>query len=702
MNSPCKTQLALEEKILELATDFRSSCVLQGAAALSLFDALDANGSTVEDIAARCKILACSASLLAGILVELGFVQYVDGFYYLSPAKASFLRTGLGNVLKEIGMFQRENAVWLHAAAIFRGEAAPIAYRRELLDSRLAKCSGIQMMNEMLAAEILDAFAEDFADAKSMVDIGGGDGLYAGLILKRNSKILIRIVDLEGGFEMCERHRQHRDDGRLQLVVSDARTFALNAGHDLVMINELLELFSAEEKRMILARAVAALRPGGRIYVTKFDLDRDGVMPAASAVFSLRMRLKTDQSYLETNEEVVRVLADLGCLDIEVHKFAGLKAVIVASAPEASRVPKSHTTSPDVPPFTIYEGKPMLNDGLSQQQVSIWRDIVSVATSFRGAAVLYAAVDLDIFSHVEPGGSSIEDISHAVGIPDVGVKLLAQALAALGLLHYEDGRYWLHPDLRSLLTPGNYCILDDIRHCRRENQVWLNLANILRGDVDARAEAGRLLESFHRHEYLSSVEFSNRLSALQLVEHLAAPIAMARQAMDLGGGLGTYSAALLAANPLLSVTLLDQPEVIAETRKHLVHLASEGRLSLVVGDALNLRLDAMYDLVLISDLLHYFGDEDKLRILAQVERVLLPSGLLVVSKFALDPSGSAPASAVLFSLKVHLKRANAYLEPDVRTAELLRKVGLHDVRIESLDAAKSIVLGVKGHVPHGS
>ena len=274
----------------------------------------------------------------------------------------------------------------------------------------------------------------------------------------------------------------------------------------------------------------------------------------------------------------------------------------------------------------------MLDENLSQQQISLWRDIISVATSFRSAAVLYAAADLNIFSHIHPGGSSIAAISQSIGIPDIGVKLLVQALAALGVLHYEDDLYWMHADLRVLLTPGSQCILDEIRHYQRENQVWLNLANILSGDANARADAERLLETAYRPEYLSSVELSNRQSAVKLVERLAEPIANARQALDLGGGFGTYSIQLLTANSLLSVTLLDQAEVIAETQKHIEHSPVKNRLTLLVGDALNLQMDSEYDLILISDLLHYFSDEDKQRILSGAQRALTPGGLLVVSK----------------------------------------------------------------------
>ena len=118
-----------------------------------------------------------------------------------------------------------------------------------------------------------------------------------------------------------------------------------------------------------------------------------------------------------------------------------------------------------------------------------------------------------------------------------------------------------------------------------------------------------------------------------------------------------------------------------------------GRIELVAGDALNFEDSSGYDIALISDLLHYFSIADKQRLIANASRALAPHGAVVVSKFSLDDSGMSPAGAAVFSLKIHVKRPDAYLETDNDVVQMMRIAGLQDVTLEALDETKSMIVG---------
>ncbi len=657
------------------------------AADLQLFDSISLAGSTAAEVAAACDLPMLSARLLLDALAGLGLLRLTADRYHLREDLRPLLIAGERSALKEVLLHRRENAVWLRASAIFRGERAPVEYCRELLDSRLSQYPWIQRMNHMLALGILDALAELVAGARTILDVGGGDGLYCGLVLARNPNATVRVLDIASGFAMCGPHRAHIDAGRLELVVGDARTFAPEPRFDLVMLHELLELFPRAEKREILRRAAASLVPGGYLVVTKFDLDATGTRPISSSLFSLRMRLKTEASYLETNEEVLTCLTDFGCVDLQIHQVQEIKAVLIGRRPGAqTTTPANDEVAPAAPVPEIEMGY-----GFTDQSIAQWRDVVSAATTFRSSAVLFAAAELDLFNHVASEGSTAQAITRAIGIDDVGGRLLLNALAAMGLLDYEEGVFRLRPDLRLLLTRGEHCILEEILQYRRENDIWLRLPDILRGDAEERRNAAAVLETSHLSEYLTAVELSNRLSAAKLVERLGPLLPSARRALDIGGGSGDYAEQLLAASPKLHVTLVDQLGVIDRAHVRLQSLLDGGRLKLVAGDALSLQLDPIHDIIIISDLLHYFADADKQRILANAKRALTPDGLLVVSKFTLE-DGIIPPHAALFSLKVNIKKADAYLETDTRTAELMQSAGFGSVTVEALDAVKSILL----------
>lgn len=678
----------------ELATGYRRSCALFAALGTGLFTALARDGTTSAEAADATGIPSASARLLLDAMAALRLVERNSGQYRLRDDLHPILGAGAAWVTEELLLHRRENAVWLRASSILLGhEQAPTAYRRELLDSRVAAFPGVQAMNRALAHDIVERLGAVVAGAQKVLDLGGGDGCMCDLVLARNPAVNVRVLDLASGFALCARHADHLRAGRLQLEVGDARTAALPAEYDLVIVNELLELFPREEKLQILRRAVAALAPGGHIVVIKFTLSGDGVLPASAALFSVRMRLKTDAGYLETDDEVISMLAGCGCEHARVEDIKGFKSIVRAVRPDSSPETVRCGSRPESP-RTPRENE-TVTSGVqpSDQQLSLWHELVSVATSFRPAAVLFAAAELDIFSRIRPQGSSAEELAASLAISEVDVRVLLNALAAIGIVQKDGDRYAMHTDIHSLLAKGPHCIIPEIIQYRRENENWLRLAEGLR-EPGKHRDSG--LDGPHLSEYLTAVEMANSQSADRLIGHLAPLVERSHHLLDLGGGGGTHAIRLLAANPSLKVTLLDRAEVIERCRGRLIGQLDSGRLNLVAGDALDFDLPERFDIIIISDLLHYFSPGDKRKILANAQRALAPAGAIVVSKFTLDSFGTGPLAAALLSLKVHVQRPGAYLETDDEAAELMRGLGLQQIIIEPLDKVKTVVIGRSG------
>ena len=642
-----------------------------------------AQGRAPEALILSSEMDETLPSQLRPALHGLGLLERCGPEYRLATAMSGAVPPEA--LLRDLLHFGEENRVWLRMAALLRGaERAPPSYRRELLDGRIADRSGIRMMNRRLAGPIVAAIAAATGGAARVLDIGGGDGLYAGLLLERGIAAQVDILDLETGFALCDADPAHLAEGRLRRIVGDARHPPPARDYDLVMVNELLELFPLAEKRIILAGAVAALRPGGIILVSKFTLDAGAIRPVGAALFSMRMHLKAE-SDLETDAEVADMLAALGCWDVHFASVGGIKSILIARTPGG---PKPASPVPDRKDFQM-TSEVQGNDG----QAGLWSQLVSAATSFRAGAILFAAADLRLFDHVAPEGSDARAVAEALDIPFAGMRVLLNALAAIGLLTLEEDRYFLHPDLRPLLASGPDCILDALLQYRDENEAWLGLAARLRDDPGARPDGAEIIAESHVPAYLSSVSFANQPTARSLISVLAESGDPVERALDLGGGDGDYARLLLETFPDAQVTLLDRPQVVDRGRSVLADLLAEGRLQLVAGDAMDFGSPELQDVVLISDLLHYFSRAEKRAILANAARALRPGGRLVIGKFTLDPSGAQPVSNALLSLKLNLKRRGAYLESDEEAAELLREVGLADVAITPLDALKSGVTG---------
>jgi len=114
--------------------------------------------------------------------------------------------------------------------------------------------------------------------------------------------------------------------------------------------------------------------------------------------------------------------------------------------------------------------------------------------------------------------------------------------------------------------------------------------------------------------------------------------------LDLGGGAGAYSAAFAAFDG--EATLTDTPAVL--------RLSRAPRATLLPLDLLRDAYPGGYDVVLLANVLHLFGEADCRAIVRKAAAALAKGGRLVVKDLLIEPDRSGPAEGVLFALNMAL------------------------------------------------
>jgi len=104
--------------------------------------------------------------------------------------------------------------------------------------------------------------------ARSVLDIGGGHGWYSAQLCRRHPGLAATVLDLPGSTAIGrDIIRSAGLADRVRHVDGDARTAGLGSGHDGVLIFNLLHHLAVEEVTALLARARAALAPGGTLAI---------------------------------------------------------------------------------------------------------------------------------------------------------------------------------------------------------------------------------------------------------------------------------------------------------------------------------------------------------------------------------------------------------------------------------------------------
>ncbi len=103
--------------------------------------------------------------------------------------------------------------------------------------------------------------------------------------------------------------------------------------------------------------------------------------------------------------------------------------------------------------------------------------------------------------------------------------------------------------------------------------------------------------------------------------------------LDLGGGAGSYSIALCAANPGLKAFLVDQKEPLEVALPLIEQQGLQDRIALVEGDFNTIELSTDYDVVLISGVVCTKSAAECRSLFLRAYHALLPKGLIIVQDF---------------------------------------------------------------------
>jgi 3-hydroxy-5-methyl-1-naphthoate 3-O-methyltransferase len=174
------------------------------------------------------------------------------------------------------------------AAFIFR-EGMESAMDREASARRLTMSLAGRARNvaPYLAANV------PLHDAKVLLDVGGGSGIYAIACVQQNPTLRAVIWDRAEVLKVAaEMAAAYGVAGRVTLVPGDMFADPVPAGADVILLSNILHDWDVPECRTLLARCHAALPAGGRVLIHDVFLadDLGGPLPIAlysTALFTL-------------------------------------------------------------------------------------------------------------------------------------------------------------------------------------------------------------------------------------------------------------------------------------------------------------------------------------------------------------------------------------------------------------------------------
>lgn len=302
---------------------------------------------------------------------------------------------------------------------------------------------------------------------------------------------------------------------------------------------------------------------------------------------------------------------------------------------------------------------------------------------FRGSCateLLTAAVShLRVFEQLRDGPLPAEELRARLDLDQRPFAVLGTALRAFGLLEADSrGRLAATGLAREHLDPQAPFDISDYIALASESPGVLEMVERLRSNRPAGSGEEEGAAFIYREGLDSAMERED--SARRLTLSLAgrarnvAPVLAekleldgATRLLDVGGGSGIYSIAVLQRHSRLEAVVLDRPEVLKVAREMAEEFAVSDRLHLLEGDMFEISLPANCQLHLLSNVLHDWDVPECRRLVSRCAAALPAGGRLVVHDVFLDDSLDGPLPIALYSASLfRLTEGRAYSGAEYR------------------------------------
>lgn len=278
------------------------------------------------------------------------------------------------------------------------------------------------------------------------------------------------------------------------------------------------------------------------------------------------------------------------------------------------------------------------------------QSVLELARGFMEPRILLTGAELDLFSLLAPAPLTAEEVCERLDGDARALRILLDALSAMGLLTKREGRYGCPPEVSRLLTSdGEGSVLPMVLHAASLWRSWSRLPEIALGPSAGR-ESTEEQAAARTRAFIGAMHVVGAPVAAAAARVIAAD--GASRMIDVGGGSGTYTIALLRAHPALRATLFDRPEVVEMARERLGQEGLLGRVELVGGSFDEDELPGGHDLALLSAIIHQNSHAENVALYGKVLRALVPGGRVVIRDHVMSPDRLEPRGGALFAVNM--------------------------------------------------
>ena len=327
--------------------------------------------------------------------------------------------------------------------------------------------------------------------------------------------------------------------------------------------------------------------------------------------------------------------------------------------------------------------------------------LVELGSAYRRAKVLLSAVELDLFSVLAKGPLDAEALALSLHVHSRGARDFFDTLVALGLLVREsDGRYANVPDCDLYLNRDSESFLGGLfdQLNGHEYRMWATLTDTLRSGKPQNGgdAADHFTTIYHEprrfRAFVDAMTAGSLPSARCIADSF--PWANYNSLCDIGTAQGCLPVQVARAHPHIRALGFDLPELRPAFEQYAASHNLGDRLKFSPGNFFHDPLPHA-DVLVFGRVLHNWDLQTKKMLLRKAFQSLSTGGAVIVYDMLIDDERCRNAAGLLSSLNMLVWTSAGFGYSSANCIDWMREAGFNEMRIESLIAGQSMVIGLK-------
>ncbi len=314
--------------------------------------------------------------------------------------------------------------------------------------------------------------------------------------------------------------------------------------------------------------------------------------------------------------------------------------------------------------------------------------IVEIATGYMAAQQLFAASRKGLFAALSAKALDVPALAAATGLSERMTRILADAMAGLGLLTRGNGKYGLTAESsaylagdKAALDLGPFLVfLEEISYPH-----WLQFARTV--ETDKPGDLG--MTEARWKTFLDGVMTYNRLHAAQFVE--AIDLSGARRLLDLGGLAPYFAIGAMELNPDLRTTFAYAPDFTDSLAAELERAGFSARAEILAAPTPEATATGPFDVIFLNHVVHRFNVAENRQIIGNARKAAEKGTRLALLDFFLDDNSEQRAIDALHAGE-YLVIDGTVVYPESEVRGWLEEAGWRQVGMVSLPGSPRVLL----------